>query len=54
MPIAVPLETMTTIDKLRAVEEIWVDLVRKSEADESESVPFPFGTPISCKPVSSA
>nr|VFK22161.1 MAG: Putative addiction module component [Candidatus Kentron sp. LFY] len=41
MPIAVPLETMTTIDKLRAVEEIWVDLVRKSEADESESVPFP-------------
>nr|VFK21580.1 MAG: Putative addiction module component [Candidatus Kentron sp. LPFa] len=42
MHIAIPLKTMTTTtDKLRAIEEIWTDLVRASEANESESVPSP-------------
>nr|VFJ87421.1 MAG: hypothetical protein BECKH772A_GA0070896_1000315 [Candidatus Kentron sp. H]VFJ89005.1 MAG: hypothetical protein BECKH772B_GA0070898_1000315 [Candidatus Kentron sp. H]VFJ95734.1 MAG: hypothetical protein BECKH772C_GA0070978_1000315 [Candidatus Kentron sp. H] len=41
MPIATPLETMTTTDKLRAMEEIRADPVRASETDKSESVPSP-------------
>nr|VFK42396.1 MAG: Putative addiction module component [Candidatus Kentron sp. TC] len=41
MSLAIPLETMTTTDKLQAIEEIWTDLVRKSEANESESLPSP-------------
>nr|VFK42030.1 MAG: hypothetical protein BECKSD772F_GA0070984_11123 [Candidatus Kentron sp. SD]VFK47905.1 MAG: hypothetical protein BECKSD772E_GA0070983_11093 [Candidatus Kentron sp. SD] len=39
MHIAIPLETMTTTDKLRAIEEIWADLVRNLDANESESIP---------------
>nr|VFJ95406.1 MAG: hypothetical protein BECKLFY1418A_GA0070994_10503 [Candidatus Kentron sp. LFY] len=34
MPIAIPLETMTTTDKLRAIEEIRADLVRDLDANE--------------------
>lgn len=41
MHIAIPLETMTTTDKLRAIEEIWADLVRNLDANESESIPSP-------------
>nr|VFK59934.1 MAG: Putative addiction module component [Candidatus Kentron sp. UNK]VFK70172.1 MAG: Putative addiction module component [Candidatus Kentron sp. UNK] len=41
MPIAIPLETMTTTDKLRAIEEIWSDLIRESKANESDSIPSP-------------
>ena len=28
MQLAIPLDTMTTVDKLRALEEIWSDLQR--------------------------
>jgi hypothetical protein len=31
MHIAIPLERMSAIDKLEAIEEIWADLVRTSE-----------------------
>lgn len=41
MHIAIPLETMTTTDKLRAIEEIWADLIRNLDANESESIPSP-------------
>nr|VFJ51358.1 MAG: Putative addiction module component [Candidatus Kentron sp. FW]VFJ59638.1 MAG: Putative addiction module component [Candidatus Kentron sp. FW] len=41
MPIAIPLETMTTTDKLRAIGEIQANLTRKSEVNESERVPSP-------------
>ena len=37
MPIAIPLETMTTSDKLQAIEEIWADLSRKAEGVPSPS-----------------
>ena len=30
MQIAIPLQTMTTMDKLQAIEEIWADLIRKT------------------------
>nr|VFK42929.1 MAG: Putative addiction module component [Candidatus Kentron sp. SD]VFK48628.1 MAG: Putative addiction module component [Candidatus Kentron sp. SD] len=39
MSIAIPLETMTTTDKSRAIEEIWTDLVRSLDANASESIP---------------
>nr|VFK24839.1 MAG: hypothetical protein BECKLPF1236A_GA0070988_104393 [Candidatus Kentron sp. LPFa]VFK35926.1 MAG: hypothetical protein BECKLPF1236C_GA0070990_104473 [Candidatus Kentron sp. LPFa] len=41
MHIAIPLETMTTADKLRAIEEIRADPVGNLEANESDSVPSP-------------
>nr|VFK23115.1 MAG: Putative addiction module component [Candidatus Kentron sp. LFY] len=41
MPIAIPLEKMTTTDKLRAIEEIRADLIRNLDANESERVPSP-------------
>lgn len=31
MPVVMPLEEMTVVDKLRALEEIWNDLERASE-----------------------
>jgi hypothetical protein len=31
MHLAIPLQQMTAVDKLQAIEEIWADLVRKSE-----------------------
>ena len=31
MQIAIPLQAMTTLDKLQAIEEIWTDLVRKAD-----------------------
>jgi len=42
MHLAIPLETMTTTDKLQAIEEIWTDLVRTSDANKSEDIPSPF------------
>nr|VFJ74095.1 MAG: Putative addiction module component [Candidatus Kentron sp. FW] len=39
MPIAIPLGTMTTTDKLQAIGEIQADLIHKSRVNESESVP---------------
>jgi hypothetical protein len=36
MHLAIPLQHMTTAEKLQAIEEIWADLSR-----ESESVPSP-------------
>lgn len=30
MQITIPLQTMTTMDKLQAIEEIWADLTRKT------------------------
>ncbi|VFM96338.1 MAG: Putative addiction module component [Candidatus Kentron sp. G] len=41
MHLAIPLETMTTTDKLRAIEEIWADLARESNANEPENIPSP-------------
>nr|VFJ93957.1 MAG: Putative addiction module component [Candidatus Kentron sp. LFY] len=41
MHIAIPLETMTTTDKLRTIEEIWADLVRNLDANESEDILSP-------------
>ena len=41
MHLAIPLETMTTTDKLQAIEEIWTDLVRNLDANESEDIPSP-------------
>nr|VFK17046.1 MAG: hypothetical protein BECKLPF1236A_GA0070988_101606 [Candidatus Kentron sp. LPFa]VFK32388.1 MAG: hypothetical protein BECKLPF1236C_GA0070990_101655 [Candidatus Kentron sp. LPFa] len=38
MHITIPLETMTTTDKLRAIEEIWADPVHNLEANESDSI----------------
>nr|VFK19537.1 MAG: hypothetical protein BECKLFY1418C_GA0070996_105912 [Candidatus Kentron sp. LFY] len=38
MPIAIPLETMTTTDKLRAIEQIRADLVRDLDANELENI----------------
>ncbi len=35
MHIAIPLQQMSTVDKLQAIEEIWTDLVR------SKDVPSP-------------
>ncbi|OGV62496.1 MAG: addiction module antitoxin RelB [Lentisphaerae bacterium RIFOXYC12_FULL_60_16] len=37
MHIAIPLSRMSAIDKLQAIEEIWSDLVRSSEAVPSPS-----------------
>ncbi len=31
MHIAIPLQQMTAVDKLQAIEEIWADLVRVSK-----------------------
>ncbi len=31
MQLAIPLDTMTTVDKLKALEEIWSDLQRTPE-----------------------
>lgn len=31
MSIALPLDQMSTLDKLQAIEEIWSDLLQKSE-----------------------
>jgi hypothetical protein len=31
MHIAIPLQQMTTMDKLQAIEEIWADLIRVSK-----------------------
>ncbi len=31
MHLAIPLQQMTAVDKLQAIEEIWADLVRVSE-----------------------
>nr|VFJ61087.1 MAG: Putative addiction module component [Candidatus Kentron sp. FM]VFJ73932.1 MAG: Putative addiction module component [Candidatus Kentron sp. FM]VFK13625.1 MAG: Putative addiction module component [Candidatus Kentron sp. FM] len=39
MNIAIPLKTITTTDKLRAIEEIQADLVRDLDANESEDIP---------------
>nr|VFK51678.1 MAG: Putative addiction module component [Candidatus Kentron sp. TC] len=41
MSLAIPLETMTTTDKLQAIEEIWADLVHNLDANESEDVLSP-------------
>nr|VFK44655.1 MAG: Putative addiction module component [Candidatus Kentron sp. TC]VFK54121.1 MAG: Putative addiction module component [Candidatus Kentron sp. TC] len=41
MHLAIPLETMTTTDKLQAIEEIWTDLVRNLDANKSEDVLSP-------------
>jgi len=41
MHIAIPLERMSVTDKLQAIEEIWADLARQSEASQSENVPSP-------------
>jgi hypothetical protein len=35
MDAALPLDQMTTAEKLRAMEAIWVDLTRNSESIES-------------------
>ena len=35
MNVALPLETMTREDKLRAMEALWADLTRHAEAFES-------------------
>jgi hypothetical protein len=35
MDAALPLDQMTTAEKLRAMEAIWVDLTRNSESFES-------------------
>ena len=37
MQIAIPLDRMSTTDKLRAIEEIWADLARASEDVPSPS-----------------
>ena len=31
MQIAIPLQAMTTTDKLQAIEDIWTDLARKAD-----------------------
>nr|VFK22497.1 MAG: Putative addiction module component [Candidatus Kentron sp. MB]VFK28827.1 MAG: Putative addiction module component [Candidatus Kentron sp. MB]VFK74112.1 MAG: Putative addiction module component [Candidatus Kentron sp. MB] len=41
MHFAIPLETMTTTDKLRAIEEIRTDLVRNLDTNESKDILSP-------------
>nr|VFK01749.1 MAG: hypothetical protein BECKH772A_GA0070896_102392 [Candidatus Kentron sp. H]VFK01843.1 MAG: hypothetical protein BECKH772B_GA0070898_102492 [Candidatus Kentron sp. H]VFK05172.1 MAG: hypothetical protein BECKH772C_GA0070978_102437 [Candidatus Kentron sp. H] len=41
MHIAIPLETMTNTNKLRAIEESRADPGRNPDANESEDIPSP-------------